>query len=370
MIFAVARARSLIVLSLACGVLRAAAPAETPAPNLTWVDVRTLGLEGSGWTDKASFYDRLPARAKGVVRDVVWDLSHNSAGLCVHFETDASELRAEWTLTSANLALPNMDQNGVSGLDLYVRTPEGWRWMGSAGARKREGNAGTLFSGVERVRREFLLYLPLYNGIESLRLGIPPGCSLESRVRTAKPVVIYGTSIVEGGCVSRPGMAYPAKLGQRLDLPVINLGFSGNAHAEPEVAALVAEIDAALFVLDPLPNLTSQEVARVEPFVATLRAKHPATPIVLVQNLEYPDGAFIPMRRAAYEASNRNLQAIFERLRRSDPNLHMLPAAGLIGDDGEATVDGVHPTDLGVMRMVERMVPVLKAALAGPGATP
>jgi hypothetical protein len=342
-----------------------ASPPEAQETGLAWRDAKDLGLEGRGWTDTTSAYDRLPARAQGVVREPVWFLSRDSAGLCVHFGSDAPEMHVEWTLTRPGLALGNMSQSGASGLDLYVRTEAGWRWMAAARATGREGNSATLFEGLERKLREYLLYLPLYNGVESLRLGIPGFCVLEAMARKAKPVVFYGTSIVQGASASRPGMAYPAVLGRRLDRPVVNLGFAGNGRAEPEVAALVAEIDAAAFVIDPLPNLTAEEVARVDPFVAALRGRHPTVPIVLVECLEYPDGALIPSRKAAYTSANRNLQELFDRLRHSDRRLYLIPGHSLLGEDGEATVDGVHPTDLGVLRLADGIEPVLKAALAG-----
>jgi hypothetical protein len=340
-----------------------AAPEQPHPQEIEWTDARTLGLEGRGWSDTKSFYDRLPQKAEGVVRDAVWQLGHDSAGLCVHFASDAPAMRAKWTLTGAQLALPNMSASGVSGLDLYVKKGGDWRWMAAARAAYREDNEVALFEGLPAERREYLLYLPLYNGIESLRIGVPKPFGLEPVVRPDKPLVFYGTSIVQGGCVARPGMAYPAMLGRRLDLPVVNLGFSGNAHAEPEVAALLAEIDAAVFVLDCLPNLSSDEVARLKPFVAALRAKRPDTPVVLVESLEYPDGAVIPSRRAAYEDSNDELGRIFEALSRTDRHIFHVPARNLVGDDGEGTVDGTHPTDLGAFRMARKMEPVLRLAL-------
>jgi len=72
-----------------------------------WYDVRSLTVEGKGWTDTKAFFDRLPARAEGVVRPPVWDLSHDSAGLCVRFTTDATSLQARWTVTSKRLAMPH-----------------------------------------------------------------------------------------------------------------------------------------------------------------------------------------------------------------------------------------------------------------------
>ena len=86
-------------------------------------DIRQFGVEGRGWEDTENYYDRLPARAASLVRKPVWDLSHDSAGLCVRFVTDATEIHARWALTNPWLYQPNGTAIAVSGLDLYVRIP-------------------------------------------------------------------------------------------------------------------------------------------------------------------------------------------------------------------------------------------------------
>ena len=68
--------------------------------------------------------------------------------------------------------------------------------------------------------------------------------------RQEKPILFYGTSIMQGACASRPGLAIPAILGRRLKRPTINLGFSGNGIMEPEIASLLAEQDPCVFVID------------------------------------------------------------------------------------------------------------------------
>ena len=177
--------------------------------------------------------------------------------------------------------------------------------------------------------------------------------------------MFYGTSIVQGGCASRPGMAYPAILSRRLDRPQINLGFSGNALSEPEVARFLAELDPAAYVLDPLPNMTGKLVAeRLEAFIQTLRQSHPKTPIVLVENVQYADGEFVAPRRERYSESNARLREIYQRLTKAgDKRLFCVPTEKLIGDDGDGTVDGTHPTDLGFVRMADAIEPTLRRAL-------
>ncbi len=332
-----------------------------------WRDARELLVEGKGWTDTKSYYDRLPARAENRASASVWNLSQDSAGMVVRFETDAPTIAARWVLRRSTLAMPHMPATGVSGLDLYVKEQGSWHWLAN-GRPEKTVTEQVLVRGLKPGRREYLVYLPLYNGVEELSLGVPKGVELSiapSRSPGKKSIVFYGTSIVQGGCAARPGMAYPAILGRRLDRSTINLGFSGSALCEPELAEFFAELDPAAYVLDPLPNMTAELVAeRLERFVLILRAAHPNTPIVLVEHLIYPDGIFVEARHKRYVEDNARLREVYDRfVKAGQKRLFLVPAARLIGTDGEATVDGTHPTDLGFVRMADAIEPVLRWAL-------
>jgi hypothetical protein len=339
------------------------------ADRLHWQDARELTVEGKGWAETKHFYDRWPGRAEKVVRGVVWRLGEDSAGLAVRFVTDATAISVQWTLRRERLAMPHMPASGVSGVDLYVKDKDKWHWLAGGRPDRSPTEEKELVAGLKPARREYLLYLPLYNGVEALKIGVPPEAKLAPappRPAGLKPVVFYGTSIVQGGCASRPGMAYPAILGRRLDREQINLGFSGSAWSEPEVAQLLAELDPAAYVLDPLPNMKVEWVAPyLQRFVEILRAAHPKTPIILVENLPYPGGAFVDSGRGHATQANYHLRELYDRLHRvGDKKLLYIPAAELIGTDGEGTVDGTHPTDLGFMRMAEAIEPTLRRALA------
>ncbi|WP_201750088.1 SGNH/GDSL hydrolase family protein [Tautonia marina] len=342
-----------------------------PDDPTRWYDVRLLGLEGQGWTDTKAPFDRLPARAEGVVRDPVWSLSRHSAGLCVRFVTDAPTIRAHWTLISDRLDMPHMPATGVSGLDLYARVDDQWYWVG-VGFPNAVTNTVTLASGLPPEAREYLLYLPLYNGVESVEIGLPEGTSLAKAPARPEgqeqPIVVYGTSITQGGCASRPGMVHTAILGRRFNRPVINLGFSGNGRMEAELAELLAEIDPAVYVIDCLPNMNAEEVeARVEPFVRILRAARPETPIVLAEDRTYTNARLIAAQRERNQTSRAALRAAFDRLVASGvKGLTYLPGDPQLGDDGEATVDGSHPTDLGFLRMANAFEPALRPLLTAP----
>jgi lysophospholipase L1-like esterase len=341
--------------------------AQQPAPSIQWKDVRQLRIEGQGWTDTKDAFDRFPARAETAVRKPVWDLSRDSAGLVVRFVTNAPTIHARWTLRKDRLALPHMPATGVSGLDLYVKLPAGWHWVAN-GRPEKTTNEQILLRNWPGGSREYMLYLPLYNGVTSVEIGVPSDAAIEpapARSADVRPVLFYGSSILQGGCASRPGMAYPSIVGRRLDWPTINLGFSGNGKSEPEIAALFAELDPAVYVYDSLPNLTLEEAReRVEPFLRVLRKAHPKTPIVLVENALYTNIQFSEQSRTLVTGKNRVLQTVYGKLRKEgDKNLYYVPAGKLYGSDGEAAVDGTHATDLGFIRMADTIAPVLKPLL-------
>jgi lysophospholipase L1-like esterase len=118
-------------------------------------------------------------------------------------------------------------------------------------------------------------------------------------------------------------------------------------------------------VLDPLPNMHPEWVAeRMRPLIARLRQAHPRTPIVLVEHAGHANAPVLETHHPSYEESNASLRRIYEELRKAgDRNLFYVRGNKLVGADGLATVDGIHPTDLGFMRMADAMEPVLKRAL-------
>jgi len=339
------------------------------ATGIHWYDIRPLGVEGQGWTDIKAPFDRLPEKAEKTARPPVWGLSRNSAGLCVRFVTDSTTIHARWTVTSKNLAMPHMPATGVSGLDLYVKTAAGkWQWV-AVGRPAAETTTAQLATGLAAGEKEFLLYLPLYNGVSSVEIGLPKGSTLKKAdARPADkqvPIIFYGTSITQGGCASRPGMVHTAILGRKLDRPVINLGFSGNGTLDMDIAALLGEVDAAVYVLDCLPNLNAAQVTeRTEPFVKALRKAKPNTPILLVEDRNYANSPALPALAKRNADSHVACKKAFDALiAAGDKNLFYLPGDKLIGDDGEGTVDGSHPTDLGFMRQADAfagaLVPIL-----------
>lgn len=346
------------------------APAVTPTTegDTAWFDVTKWGVEGRGWSDVEQYFDRFPKKAHGVVRDPVWNLSRHSAGMLVRFETDAPTIRARYTLRSASLALPHMPATGVSGVDLYARDEKGIdRWLAVSMPNAQKVDAG-LASGVDARAggRLYTLYLPLYNGLETLEIGVSTNAQFRPVApRTEKPLVMYGTSILHGACASRPGIAFTSILGRRFNRPVINLGFSGNGQMEPEVGALLAELDPVAYAIDCLPNMSPEMVAsRAEPLARQLRAAHPDTPILLVEDRTFTNAEFYQGMREAHTKRRAALRGAYDNLVKSGVrNLHYMRGEDQLGSDGEAATDGSHPNDLGMVRYADAYEKALRRIL-------
>jgi hypothetical protein len=162
-------------------------------------------------------------------------------------------------------------------------------------------------------------------------------------------------------------MCSTAILGRRFHREIINLGFSGNGRMEPEMAELLAELDPVIYFIDCLPNLQAGEVAvRVEPFVKILRKAHPDTPIVLAEGVVYNNAFLVEKRRLRNSESRKALRNAYENLLNGGTrNLYYQIAEGQLGFDGEGTVDGTHPTDLGFFRQADAYQLLLESILQG-----
>ena len=330
---------------------------------MVWHDMKTLNIEGKGWSDPTDFYTRFPDKAKDKIDEYLWFLASNSAGIMARFITDSDEIKAKWKLKNALHGLPHMSDTGVSGLDLYVKFEGKWHWLGTGMPGALE-NEQSLIAGLPREKREYALYLPLYNGVDSVEIGVSDGSSFEKASecrKYPKPVVFYGSSIMQGACASRPGMAYPSILGRRLNIETINLGFSGSGRCEKEVADLLAELDPQVYVIDCMPNMEASYVdERIRYLLKVLKQNHPTTPVILVEHPIY-QYTFI---FNTTEPKNDVLRKVYKDIQSEwDGKLYYIKCDNLYGSDGEATVDGVHATDVGFLRMADAVGEILDKVL-------
>ncbi len=336
-------------------------------------------IEGQAWPGEYSKpYNRLPDRAEALVRKPVWNFSQHATGLKIRFRSNASQIVVRYRVGSRH-AMEHMPATGVSGVDLYAIDSDGdWIWC-----QGKRNFADTIVFNFDGLRpndryhdrgREYRLTLPLYNSVTWMEIGVAEGAYFEPLpIRPEKPMVVYGTSIAQGACASRPGMAWTNILSRKMDRPLINLAFSGNGRLEPELVDLVSEIEAHIFIIDCMPNLWRAELyddnelkSRILNTVRRLRKAQPHTPILLTAHAGYTDALSNPKRLTHYTRVNKIQEESYNQLKAEGiKSLHYLSYED-IAMQIDHTVDGTHPNDLGMMRYADGYEYKLRAILNEP----
>ena len=321
-----------------------------PEGNTVWYDARELTLKGKGWGDTENIYERLPARAKTEVSPQVWRLSKYTSGLYVLFTSNTRSIKLRWK-NKFDTRQVLMSPLAVQGLDLYVRGPEGWRWAGVGRPAADKKNQAEVISGMSGKDKKFMLYLPMYDAIDSVFIPIESDAHIKSTPGTSvkKPVFFYGTSITQGAAASRPGMAYPAIIGRALNRETINLGFSGNGKMDMGIAKLLSEADAGMFVIDCLPNMAVDDILpRTRQLVRQIRSRNQFTPILLVENIRYTHAWLSKDLSDLQSEKNLRLNRAFTELKGEGvKELYYLDNKNLTKPGNEGATDGVHLTDQG-----------------------
>ena len=327
--------------------------------GVRWIDGRDLPTEGRVFTDIEKPYDRLPANVTTNVNRGVRAMKHHTAGMQFRFVTDSRKLNFKWVPCNRDLAMDHMPSTGVSGIDVYRFDKAVGKWRYVSTGRITSAKGGALTVGW-RPGEACLVNLPLYNGIADFKLGIDEKAAVSAPPPRAsgvtKPVVFYGTAITHGGCASRPGLAFVNIVGRDLDVPVVNLGFSGSGKMEMEMSEHLARIDASCYVLDCLWNMNDRMVEeRFEPFVRNLRAKRPDVPIVFAETCDVWCGPT--------NGKDRIIRRVFDKLKAEGwKGLVYLPKTEMYSGDTEGTVDGCHPNDLGMMSMAKAFGAAVRTA--------
>lgn len=339
--------------------------------NFKYVDAGVFPLYGKATESTRTRYERLPDSYEKVSRESVWFLGRNSAGLYIRFRSNSTAIRARWK-SMFGVKMNHMTPTGIRGLDLYTLYDGKWRFVESARPSEDKLTDALVISGMDQEMREYLLYLSLYDGVESLEIGVDNdayiGVPEVDRPEHERPVIMYGTSILQGGCATRPGMAHTNIIGRRLDREVINLGFSGSALLDYEIAELMASVEnPGVFVLDYVPNASAVQIReRGERFFRIIRDAHPDVPVIFVEDPVFVHSLFDKNIRNEVEAKNKEQKALYERLSLAgEKHIYYISSRNMIGDDGEATVDGIHFTDLGMVRYADLVTPVIEKALSG-----
>jgi hypothetical protein len=131
-----------------------------------------------------------------------------------------------------------------------------WRWTGTSHPKYPDTQskmASVTCKGACQPRA-YRLHLPTYMATSDVSIGVDSAAASvrpdSSHIGKEKPIVWYGTSILQGGVASRPGQVNTHIVSRALETEIFNFGFSGNGIMELSVAQYLTEIDASMIIVD------------------------------------------------------------------------------------------------------------------------
>ena len=335
---------------------------EIQKEDLKFYDIKEAPFQIHGVFYENGCYRRMPEDVAKTVSGGVKLLHIRTAGGRVRFRTDSPYVAVHVELPMVS-KMPHCALTGSAGLDLYVRENGKQRYLKTFIPPVDMENA---FESVVDLpggtMQEYVINFPLYSAVSKLYVGLSQTAVVEAPTpyTITKPVVFYGSSITQGGCASRPGNCYQNPISRRLDMDYINLGFSGNARAEVEMAEYIKNLDMSAFVYDYDHNAkTLDYLAEThERMFRIIRQANPELPVIMMPRPKY---VLTPgeEKRAAV------VRATYEKaLASGDQNVYYIDSRSLMRLAGhEGTVDATHPNDLGFASMAQAIGDVLETIL-------
>lgn len=320
-------------------------------------------LEGFPWyeTDKKLY--RLPLGVMSKIEGNIVTLAKSSAGGCIRFKSNTNKIALKVKYERRRHS-PGMPQVSDAGFDIYVKKGNEWVFINMFRPEVTDEELNMtreLFSDGEI--REYAIYLPLYSCPDEISIGFEVNSTVSADVDTRnieKPILFYGSSVTNGGCVARAANTYSATVGRKLDAPIINMGYSGSCRGETEIAEAISKLDLAMFVSEFDHNMKEPEELyhKLTNFISIIRDKNPNLPIILMSR-----PFFVEYRREFTEQMLQIVKKVHdEMLQKGDKNIYFISGMDIFDMDDryDYSIDGVHPTDLGNRVMGMKLVEFTK----------
>ena len=328
---------------------------ETGKADARFYSVQEKPFEINGVFYEDGKYRRLPEEVAKLVSEGVHALHAHTSGGRVRFRTNSSYIIISVKMPDIG-RMPHFSMCGSAGFDMY----DGKEYIASfVPPFYMEDGYECLAELHEEKWRDITINFPLYSEVSELYIGVQGKAQIlpPKAYKNALPIVYYGSSITQGGCASRPGACYQHILSRELNVDFINLGFSGNAKAEDEMADYVKSLPMSVFVYDydhNAPTVEHLDKTHERMFQAVRKA-NPTLPIVMMSRPQYARGQMELQRLAIIKRTYDNAVAA------GDKNVYLIDGKELMKyAKNEGTVDGCHPTDLGFFSMAKALKKVLK----------
>ncbi len=287
--------------------------------------------------------------------------SRHSSGIQLKFVTDATDIFVKVKL-NGTFDMTNMTLIGACGLDLYVydETTSSYVFHGVMHGKidsvEYDGRLGD-FRQLGKKMRKFIINLPLYMGAKDVTVGVNEWATVKPDLfKNSRNIAIYGSSITHGCSASHPGMAYTNILSRRFDTEVSNYGFSGVCMMEPEVSAIFSEINPDMLIVDAEPNAGVSENLKLncENFLNKFFENNPSTPVILLSRMKFALDLYDTERVKLNAYYVDFLKKAAKKYRKKGYKVYFFDQSDVFGKNfSEYTADGVHPNDLGMIKIAD-----------------
>lgn len=355
----------------------------TSIDTLKFYNALQFKMINKGFADSETPYFRIPASIKDSINSTLYERARCSTGEAFRFRTNSHSVAVRYNLLT-NMYMAHMAPTGIKGIDLYILDAGKWVFLNCnrpvrdfdnpkrVSPLKDSIQSKVLVDKLDGEMHEYTLYLPLYDGVNWVEIGVEKDAVIEmpqvNSPRRDRRFVFYGTSILQGGCATRPGMVATSILQRDLNAECINLGVSGEGKMDFPMARAMAKIpNVTAFIIDPIPNCTLKQCDTLTyEFVNILRKARPEVPIFMVEGPIYSYARYNSFYNKYLDQKNAAFHKNYLKLKKENPkNLYYIDCENLWGPDNEGTVDGIHLTDVGFYWYAQKLKPYLKAVLDG-----
>ena len=303
-------------------------------------------------------FRRIPEKVAETVSKGVLSLHANTAGGRLRFKTNSPYVAIYAELENICRA-PHFALTGAAGFDLYENIDGEDRYINTfIPPYDVENSYESVVDFFGEKEREITINFPLYTDVKNFYIGVSETSYIKAPepYKYEKPIVYYGSSITQGGCAARPGTCYEAIISRRLSCDYINLGFSGVARAEDEIANYIKDLDMSVFVYDYDHNAPTPEHLEKthERMFKIIREKNPTLPIIMASKPKFHGDEY---GENIYKLK-RTLEIIQKTYNNAkaagDENVYFIHGGDLMQYARyDGTVDIAHPTDLGFYSMAK-----------------
>ncbi|MGI6313970.1 MAG: glycoside hydrolase family 88 protein [Candidatus Cryptobacteroides sp.] len=315
--------------------------------EMKYIEGSNLTLVGKVFEDTPNPYHRINTERYSGFDPVEFDQVHMSAGIAVAFKTDSpritvipeyNEIFESWTTGPLS----------ASGFDLYSKEGKSWTWSGCA-VISTSGKEREAMNARRTGMTEYLLYLPLYADLKSVRIGVRENSVIEAIDNPFKSrIAVFGSSFTQGTSTSRPGMTYPSQLSRMTGYQFLNLGMAGHCLMQDYFAVPLSEAKVDAFLFDTFSNPDAPVIEeRLFLFIEKLQTSHPGVPLIFQKTIDIGYLNFDTARQMREKRKQDTVDRLMGEACKKYNDVYYIKSNKANGKHYETTVDGVHPDDYG-----------------------